>query len=81
MTIKTAIDVLTEALRTDPGYREAWKANIAMSFYDEVRRQEMLGLMHVEDYQDIHRAANNGAENFLDLLCFKPDTVKDTKNE
>jgi len=62
--IEHAVKVLVRTLRDDEGYREAWKANIAMAFYDEFNRT----------YPDhnlprLHEIANEAAGNFLNLLA------------
>ena len=36
--LQEAVDTLVLTLKTDPSYRMAWQANIAMSFYDEMNR-------------------------------------------
>ena len=63
-----AVKVLIDALNTDPGYRESWKANIAMAFKDEMKR----------DGDNIHEAAQRAADNFLNLLtyCAKPKATE-----
>jgi hypothetical protein len=35
MEIKSAVETLIEALKTDEDYRRTWKDNIAISFKDE----------------------------------------------
>jgi hypothetical protein len=49
----------------DPGYRESWKANIAMAFKDEFSR-ELNGNPTVElDAEMVHLMANRAADYFL----------------
>jgi hypothetical protein len=66
--LKDAIQVLAKALREDREYYEAWQANIAMAFKDNVHwyitkyKVECLG---AEAY---HEIANKSAEYFLNLL-------------
>lgn len=72
LTTKQAMDTLTHALKTDEGYYEAWKANIAMAFKDECDR----AFNYDKDGQPeklklvTHSIANNAAKNFLDLLIY-----------
>jgi len=62
-----AVEIVCTALRTDSGYYESWKANIAMSMYDEyMERDKKDGIV------DIHEVANKGADRFLQLLIYKP---------
>ena len=60
--LERAVRVLCDALRTDPGYRESWKANIAMMFKDEVARSPKAS---------VHEQANAAADNFLTLICYR----------
>ena len=64
MTTEDAVNHLSEALKSDPGYWQAWKANIAMAFKDEWDRQ-------TDTCIDLHKVANNAAENFLKQLTRK----------
>lgn len=70
-TLKSAIEVLQEALK-DEGYYLSWQANIAMAFKDEYNRQEYKNDHDkLEGFQaelDIHEIANTAAENFLQML-------------
>lgn len=70
ITIKEAVDQLVKALKEDPGYYNAWQANIAMSFQDEWRRKadSCPTILDTGDL-DIHEIANDAAKNFLNLLC------------
>lgn len=56
--------ILVEKLKTDPDYRYAWQANIAMAFQDEYNR-------HKDGPQqiNIHLISNNAADYFLENLC------------
>lgn len=56
--IKEAIDTLIHELKTDKGYWETWKANIAMAYKDEVNTAK----------NDLHTTANNAAVRFLQIL-------------
>lgn len=60
MESKDAIDHLCNAIKTDAGYRQTWKANIAMAFQDEYRREYL--------HKGVWEIANKAADNFLDLL-------------
>ena len=71
MKLKKAIKVLTEELAKDKSegsYYYSWQSNIAMAFYDEMKKRER------EDdttYEFILNVANQAAKNFLDLLIKK----------
>ena len=52
---KSPIAELVHSLKTDEGYYIGWKANIAMAFFDEARK-------------NLHEIANTAADNFLQLL-------------
>jgi hypothetical protein len=58
---------INRQLMSDPGYYQAWKANIAISIFDEIERE---GIMRVQPSfrEYLHRACNNGADRFLALL-------------
>ena len=66
-----AIKVVSNHMVNDDDYREAWKANIAMSFKDE--SAEWLDHLKVKlpDHYDVHQIANNAADRFLDLLTYQ----------
>ena len=58
--IKDEMDVIVEAIKQDPGYRQAWISNISVCIQDEMRRR----------FNDcIHEASNKAAKDFLDILC------------
>ena len=63
-SVSDAVKILTRALNDDLNFRETYKANIAMAFYDEFveQAQPNHGL-------DIHDIANKGAERFLNQWC------------
>jgi hypothetical protein len=70
-SVPTAMQVIRNAILTDPGYKIGWVANIAMAFKDEYNRQ-----LKISDPMwgiNLHTIANNAAENFLQTLCM--DTV------
>ena len=58
------MDVITSKIRDDGEYRNSWKANIAMAFVDEYDRNSKT----YKNKGDIHKIANDAADNFLDLL-------------
>lgn len=62
--IVEAVDLLAATLDCDKGYRESWKASIAMAFKDEWDKPR-------EKDASIHEIANTAAENFLRLLCYR----------
>jgi len=72
--VKDAVKILTDAIKKDEGFRESYKANIAMAFKDEMDRN---GIHSLNDEKQsilvtkelLHRIANNAADNFLDLWC------------
>jgi hypothetical protein len=63
------ISRLVTALLNDTDYRETWKANIAMAFYDEYIRNWQLPNFDITNTKQIAEVANQAAENFLNLLC------------
>lgn len=54
--LEKAISIIKNEIKNDIGYRESWKANIAMAYKDCEHRSK-------------HFIANMAAERFLDLLC------------
>lgn len=58
--IAQAVEKLSEALKSDAGYWQTWKANIAVQFQDEFAREHR--------HRGVHEISNNAAENFLKLL-------------
>jgi hypothetical protein len=63
------IEQLQEALITDEGYRYGWQSNIAMAFYDEMRRHRKWSSKEVFTHDDLHEITNTAADNFLNTLC------------
>ena len=59
---RLAIWWLCKQLRQDQGYWVSWRANIAMAFKDEARRQ---GLLKKPSRWALHGVANAAAHNFL----------------
>lgn len=93
--LKAAVDAATKgedspisklvlALQSDPGYWEAWKANIAMAFKDEYERRFTNVGRWAKPFADcphlLHEISNQAAENFLQLLC-KPTQEKPNGNQ
>jgi len=68
MTTKEAVEQLVRALQDDRDYYDSWKANIAISFYDQVRRTP-------ED--KLIANANNAADEFLQMLIRTTDVSDD----
>jgi hypothetical protein len=64
--IAKAVRILVGELNKDPGYRNAWQANIAMAFYDTFRNSEYGSDV---PHEDIHEIANRAAASFLMNLC------------
>jgi len=67
----TALSVwwLNRQLMRDAGLYQSYKANIAMAFYDEFKRQ------HPQIHQilpDIHMECNRGADRFLAMWRRQP---------
>ena len=62
--IKEAVEILGTALKEDEDYYNSWKANIAMSFYDEV----CINPVRYMDENNWHKIADDAADNFLNLL-------------
>lgn len=68
--------------KSEGSYYYSWQANIAMAFYDEVRRQTSpkgkVYNMYDDTFGDgaLHEAANNAAKNFLDLLISQSEPPK-----
>lgn len=55
-------------LNKDTEYKESWKANIAMSYKDNIRwYKEKTGKKYLNS-DDIHIISNLSAEHFLNLL-------------
>lgn len=60
-----AVETLVMALKEDAGLYIAYKANIAMAFYDEFKRN---GEYFCKG-EVLHKISNQAAVNFLKLLC------------
>ena len=59
------IKTLVKALKKDESYRYSWQANIAMSFYDEVRRNKDICKV---SHKNLHKISNEAAKHFINLL-------------
>jgi hypothetical protein len=69
MKTLTEVKQLSKKLRKDEGYRESWKANIAMAFKDSWNQYSKKKRKTVMNKLDRHIIANEAAEYFLTLLC------------
>jgi len=76
MKLSKAIKKIQKSLATDPDYRNAWKANIAMSFKDVYKRQRKQNKKKYLNSGDIHEIANKAAIEFLAILCIKSPKTK-----
>ena len=65
-SVAKAVNILTDALNADPDFRETYKANIAMMFYDEYLKQFPECTWEVPK---IHEIANKAADRFLNHWC------------
>lgn len=67
--LEKAINILQTALKSDPGYKIGWVANIAMAYIDsEHWYKQKIGKKYLNK-EDKHIIANNAAENFIRNLC------------
>jgi len=72
ITVKQAIEKITDELKNDEAYYIGWQANIAMAFKDEFHRQAgNPGEMRHINSDELHVISNTAADNFLALLCRK----------
>ena len=68
LTTKEAMCQIANELHNDEGYRQGWKANIAMSFYDKaLAYRNRTGRTYLSNV-DIHRIANEAADAFISQL-------------
>jgi len=75
MKLEEAISKITTELKNDAGYRESWKANIAMAYKDcETWYKQRTGKKRL-NREDKHIIANEAAEHFLKLLCGEYQTM------
>lgn len=63
MDVQNAVKTLAQALKEDEGFFYAYQSNIAMAFYDEVKRHDLC-ITH----EKLHEISNNGAKAFLQLF-------------
>ena len=69
LELKEAISIITTELKNDTGYRQSWKANIAMAYKDcEYWYQQKTGKKYLNK-KDRHVIANDAAEHFLKMFC------------
>ena len=66
---KNLITDLVKALKKDKGYRESWKANIAMAYSDTLDAYKRKNNKKHLNANDMHIIANKAAEYFLKQLC------------
>jgi len=59
--IKTAIGILSTAIKDDDSYARGWHANLAMAFYDSINEKCI-------DNDIKHCWCNEGATRFMKLL-------------
>ena len=71
ISIQQAVDRFRKELRNDEGFRESYKANIAMAFKDEYSSYKVELNKRYLGRLDIHKIANVAANNFLNLLCMQ----------
>jgi hypothetical protein len=62
-----AIEVFCEFLNKEPDLYQAYQANIAIQFKDEIAKSLPFSIRS-NYHNEIHHAANKAAMNFLDLL-------------
>jgi hypothetical protein len=63
MDVKRELDIIRKNLKKDAGYFCSWRSNIAMSFYDEAKRNKVR-----VNSKKLHEISNTAAINFLNLL-------------
>lgn len=72
--VSEAVKTLTDELKKDPGFRETYKANIAMAFYDEYQNQSSRFVPH-----NLNKICNDAADRFLENWCNDGSKEKETK--
>ena len=60
-----AVETLVMALKEDKDLYFAYQSNIAMAFYDELRKRYNFSINRM----DLSEMCNQAAVNFLELLC------------
>lgn len=68
-SITHAIKIITNAIKTDEGYKIGWVANIAMAYIDNEHWYKQKTGKKYLNKKDKHIIANNAAENFIKQLC------------
>jgi hypothetical protein len=66
MDLKRAVEVLKEGMRKDPEYRDGWKSNIAVCFYDHARNTQPKFITDLWTQKQFSIFANEAAESFID---------------
>jgi len=69
MTTEEAMIQVTNELKTDPAYRIGWQSNIAMAFCDAAARYKKRSGKVYLSAVDIHKVANEAANDFITQLC------------
>ncbi len=79
--IDEAVEVLIERLKQDEDYYDSWKANIAMSFHDEVlnnapkdKDEESGEALYIMTRTQVAKMGNKAGDRFLQLLINKSTT-------
>ena len=57
---KKSLDVVRKQIKNDPELYRAYKASIAMAFFDECRRNKVYS-------SKLHAISNTAADNFLEI--------------
>jgi hypothetical protein len=70
-TTMEAMEAITGAIKADPEYREAWRANIAGAYADAFKSATCNNAHTNISDNTLINIANNAADNFLHLLCSK----------
>jgi hypothetical protein len=66
--ISKAVKVLKKSFRKDEDYRNAWVANIAMSFVDAYNCRLQKTKKKTLSVEERHTVANEAADNFIKYL-------------
>ena len=68
--VALSVKILTKALREDEGFYYSYQANIAMSFFDEFKRQadtpEITRALNLSNI-NCHELCNSAAKNFMNM--------------
>lgn len=68
LPVSKAIITIKQALESDQGYYESWKASIAMSFKDEYDKQYKEGKVNYISFDLLYKLSNLAADRFLQQL-------------